>query len=299
MRASTLVVILWALCSVSAQCQEKTPKISLSLFGGMQRDALKWSIAGNLAGENPNIYSELKWQKLTAYGPDIQLDITLLDRWCIQLENASYHIVKGRATDTDYQGDNRTDINFSALLSSDKGNIRHEKILLGYHMLSKASWHLVFGLGYSIHQQALYLLDLNPQISNPTLNSTYTARWSGVLTSLRMNIKFGKYMNFSGAATYQQNRYIAHADWNLIEDFQHPVSFEHIAKGYRIDWSAQLSRKTGKNLSFHLTGCLQKSRTGAGLDYVYLNSGAVSSTKLNGVYHYGKGLQLGVTYTLL
>src|SRR5258707_12639493 len=37
-------------------------RLQVQVSTGYQREGLNWSIAGNSAGQNPNVYSELKWQ---------------------------------------------------------------------------------------------------------------------------------------------------------------------------------------------------------------------------------------------
>src|ERR1700742_430032 len=73
-----LVLILVAGTAVAQVGEEGMPqaaegRLEVCLSTGYERQDFRWSIAGNSAGQDPNVYSELKWRAVG--GPAVGLDL--------------------------------------------------------------------------------------------------------------------------------------------------------------------------------------------------------------------------------
>ncbi|MGY0408457.1 MAG: hypothetical protein ACWIPJ_08905 [Polaribacter sp.] len=83
---------------------------------------LKWSIAGNLDGQSPNILSELKFNKIMSLGYYFKgnyAPVTYLNLSVFYQQNK---VISGNGYDTDYKGDNRTNPTFEKAFISNKGD---------------------------------------------------------------------------------------------------------------------------------------------------------------------------------
>jgi predicted porin len=148
-------------------------------------------------------------------------------------------------------------------------------------------------IGYTYDQVLLYLRD-DKFYGDQKLNSSYESYWKGLLFSLGGTLQFGKRYILRPRASYQQLHYHANADWNLIEAFEHPKSFEHHAKGYGITGTLQIGYTLSKRIDLYLLPQYTFAETGRGTDTVFLKSGDTQKTQLNGVARTNYKLQLGV-----
>ena len=97
--------------------------------------------------------------------------------------------------------------------------------------------------------------------------------------------------------SYYQLNYHAKANWNLIAEFQHPVSFTHSAKGYALTSKLNLSYTVTARTSLLLGGTYSYWTTGKGTDTLYLANGNINTTILNGVNRNGYGVTFGIQLT--
>jgi hypothetical protein len=82
---------------------------------------------------------------------------------------------------------------------------------------------------------------------------------------------------------YRQMSYYAEANWNLVNEFQHPVSFDHTANAFGISVNAAIKYRVTKRSLCTLSAGRDYFATGNGKDTLYYKNGDVSVTKLNGV----------------
>ena len=267
-------------------------KIETSLLIGYAEDNLTWSIAGNLNGQNPNIYSELIWEGLK--GPQTRLNIkyNFWKSFILISDFTHFSILTGSATDSDYEEDNRTSRIFFAELNSDKGRNYSFNPALGYRFNFFGRMHLLPSIGYGINSQKLYLLDAQV----PELKSTYQTLWKGPFAGLETSLDVFNTIKCQIGLRYHQVSYKAQADWNLIEEFKHPVSFEHVAKGYGIDADLRIGFEITRSFTAHLSSNYYKWSTGTGFDELFLTDGRVVKTRLNGVIRRGFTAGLGITF---
>ena len=93
---------------------------------------------------------------------------------------------------------------------------------------------------------------------------------------------------------YHQVNYNAAANWNLIDEFKHPVSFRHIAKGFGLTADFNLLHQTKKYVSPFMNFGFCYWSTGEGIDELYYNDGRIAKTRLNDVSRNGHNLGLGL-----
>ncbi|RWY52549.1 hypothetical protein [Mucilaginibacter gilvus] len=274
------------------QAQSLQKKLQLSLSTGYQREDLKWSIAGNLDGQNPNIYSELRWIKIGGQSVAASLQWNFWNKLLLMGNYQRVSIKSGTVRDNDYSGDNRTNPAYNQLFDADKGFTRDIAFGLGYKLIDKEKFSLTPYAGYGTSKQSLYLLDRSGQYAD--LNSTYETNWKGPFVKAIAAAKVAKKFTATATIAYHQSDYNSKADWNLIPTFQHPVSYRHTAKGYGVSADASLAYGITKNLVVNLGGGYFTWQTGEGIDELFLSSGGSEKTQLNGVDRKGYKLSVGL-----
>jgi hypothetical protein len=294
---SLLVFFLCCFCHVSqAQYLSPRSKIVLSVAGVDGLENLDWSIAGNLKGQNPNVYSELIWQNLRASGIDIKLKGRIVPRVFVVLQGSERFINDGSATDSDYENDNRQSRVFFADLKSDKGLLRSYSGAAGYQILITRPLVVTTYLGYQENIQRLFLLDEFSDDTPNSLNTRYHTQWRGPMLMMEGELRVCRSLIITPAVQYSQVNYHATADWNLIDAFQHPKSFEHEAKGYQLAYNLNISTLLSRKWSCFLGGVYQQSSTGTGIDHLYLKTGQVVQTRLNSVNGSSYAVKFGMCY---
>lgn len=98
--------------------------------------------------------------------------------------------------------------------------------------------------------------------------------------------------------TYSQVSYSANGDWNLISQFQHPLSYSHSAKGYGINAGAKLVYNINRYIGLNVGYNYFNWQTGNGTDQLYLVTHEIDKTQLNGVYRNGYTFNVGVVFSL-
>ncbi len=276
--------------------QAKPQKLSLSLTTGYSQQDLKWSIAGNIAGKNPNVYSELQWTKVGGQSVAAALDWNIWGKLLLAANYSHVYIRSGTVTDNDYNGDNRTNMVYNQRFNADKGYSRDWSASAGYKLIENAKFNLSANAGYGISTQSLYILDRTGNF--PDLNSTYKANWKGPFIRASSTFGISNKFSLSTAITYNQVNHNAIADWNLIQTFQHPVSYRHTANGFGIDGELRLRYTLYENIALQADGGYYTWQTGKGIDELFLNSGEIDKTQLNIVERNGYRLTIGLLITI-
>ncbi|OOQ57624.1 hypothetical protein [Mucilaginibacter pedocola] len=289
MRISTIICLYIFFGTAALHAQQK---IHLDIATGYQREDFKWSIAGNLQGQSPNIYSELQWKKLGGQTISANLQWNFSGRLMLIGAYSRTSIRTGTVRDNDYNGDNRTNPAYDELFDADKGFTRDIVAGLGYRLIQTENFSLTPYVGYNISKQSLHLLDRSGQF--PDLNSTYDTDWKGPFVKAIGVLKISGKLSLNGNIQYTQANYNAKADWNLISSFQHPVSYRHIAKGYGLEAGASLNYHLTKNIAVNAGGGYYTWQTGEGIDELFLSSGGSEKTQLNGADRKGYRLSAGV-----
>jgi hypothetical protein len=265
-------------------------QVGIGLNTGYQRESFNWSIAGNLQGKSPNVFSELVWKDLRSISSALEVRWSVWNRFMLQAGFSRSFIVSGRVTDTDFSGDNRTSPTFHAVLKSNRGNTGKWSGGLGYRFTGDERYTIIPYAGYAIHGQSLFLHD------DAALNSTYKTEWKGPYARLETTLFLTKKIYAQSVFAYYQVNYEAKANWNLVESFQHPVSFKHQARGYGLEGEVRFGVRLGARFTVCAIASTFRWSTGAGTDILYLQTGDIVKTKLNNADHTGSGIKLGVTY---
>jgi outer membrane protein W len=105
----------------------------------------------------------------------------------------------------------------------------------------------------------------------------------------------GKIFGFA-RLEYHWADYYGKGDWNLKDNFQHPVSFTHDAQGIGTVISLGAGYILSRDWSLQLRADVENWDTDYGTDRTYFSSGATSDTRLNVVNWESLAIMLGATY---
>ena len=252
----------------------KTTSIELGL--GYKQEQLDWSIAGNLQGKAPNVLSELSWNKLQGPTSWLRAETMIWKGLSVAVDFSSSKTIAGKGKDVDYGGDDRTDKVFDMGFKSNRGYHLAYNAMLGYLFVDRYGFSSTVFLGYHRQAQKLFLLD------DGDLQSSYHSKWQGPAAQLALRYRQHT-LAYEARISYSQLRYHAEADWNLIEAFAKPKSFEHKAKGYALGLLGKISLFPSKQLQPALFIAYQQATSGQGVDYLYRADGSTRLTQFNGV----------------
>ncbi len=286
-------------------------KSDWGLKTGYRQDYLRWNIAGDIHGHDPNILSELTWDDLHILQLQADGEVVGNDFWRLEGVVGFGEILSGKNQDSDYLANNRSQESSRSNNDTNDDDVLDLSLGGGIQFYLKSSKdmeelletdRLGVGLlgGYSYHQQNLRITDGFQTIpaTGPFggLNSTYQAEWDGPWLGVEL---FGKRDRFTGRARFQYHwvDYYAEADWNLRTDFQHPKSFEHEAEdGKGRTFILDAGYVLNDQWSLHLEGDLRFFSMGTGFDRTFFSSGTVSTTRLNEVKWISYAFLFSATY---
>src|SRR5258708_25136307 len=83
-------------------------RLQVQVSTGYQREDLNWSIAGNSAGQNPNVYSELKWQAVGGISAGAALSWKVWRKVVVFVEGKRGVTLFGTGSGKGYSRGNRT-----------------------------------------------------------------------------------------------------------------------------------------------------------------------------------------------
>lgn len=264
-----------------ASAQENPHKWSVKPYIGVQQSRFDWSIAGNAKGTNPNVLSELIWEKLR--GPSYGLDISynIIEKLSVKVANQYSNITKGEATDTDYADDNRQGAFYYDLLNANKGYLYNIDLQLNYKLLKLGEFSINPIVGLSYNQQKFYLLESASNPASNGLNSTYEARYKGFDFGGEFVLKTRAFI-IGATILGGFYKYSAKANWNLIPDFEKPVSFTHKANSFALSGDINLSVPLNKHLNIEADYKINNINTYSGVDKAYFNNRNTEETQFNG-----------------
>lgn len=305
------------------QEMESPVTIDFSLKAGCRVDQFDWNIAGNNAGTDPNILSELTWEDLEIYQVQLESRLAAGNR---QRDGYLYHlrgmlgwgkITDGSNQDSDYAGDNRT-LEFSrSNNAADDGSVFDFSVGGGLEFSGQNErWTLIPVAGFSYHEQNLQITDgyqtvsdriiaddfFGPgQITMPPLgpfeglDSRYDSEWYGPWLGLELIFQPVDRWQLSGIFEHHWVDYEGEANWNLRQNLAHPVSFSHWADGTGLVFGLELSGKLSKSWSCDLAATYQDWQTDAGTDITYLANGTTAGTRVNEVNWESFSVMAGLT----
>ncbi len=309
-----------AKASMNVEKKKTIPlETDLSLSTGYRVDDLDWNIAGDTNGNNPNILSELTWDDVESY--QVKLSGAFVWPNIIAVRGyANYGwIFDGDNQDSDYSGDNRTLEWSRSNNSGNDGNVLDALRSIGYPCRwgQKVITTVTPLAGYSYHQQNLRITNGYQTVSEPQnapvgispapvgpfsgLDSKYETEWNGPWIGFDLRFKAPEIMTFAHRFepyfTYEYHwaDYHAEANWNLIECFAHPKSFEHDADGNGWKIGAGFNLWLHSNWALNFNYDYQDWSTDSGTDKVFFSDGSTAKTKLNEVNWTSYALSLGVS----
>lgn len=282
------VALLMAASSVAVADSE----VSMALDLGYRQDKLTW----NIAGAGVNILSELKWTDMAIFQPRLRLSARS-DALQLMASFSAGTVQSGDNQDSDYLFSDRQG-EFSRSNNRAGGTMQDGSIGVGYRFeATGAEGRRVYFMptaGISIHEQALTMSNGVQTVSTAGetpplgpiagLNSRYDAHWHGGWVGASFigeEADSGWRLSLDIAAHAMQYR--AEADWNLRDDFLHPVSFTHEANGGGLTLALNSMRPLGAGLAWLMGFEYGQWRTASGVDTVFLSDGSYSRTRLNRV----------------
>jgi hypothetical protein len=276
----------------------ETRRLQVNISAGYQQENFHWSIAGNSSGQDPNVYSELKWQRISGPALRAALHWNPYKKWQLFADGSRVFTTAGRVQDRDYGLDNRNDVLYDQRFDSHQGYGYSAAAAVGYRLVERPRWQFTPFIGYGLDGQSLSILDPGGMVA--FLNSRYTAKWKGLLVRTEASGQFGRRRSslsrwyWEASLTYDQADYSATADWNLISQFAHPVSFRHTADGYGLDAKTALHYRIGRHIALRAGPGFFTWQTGTGIDALYLSAGGTDKTRLNGVSRNGWTAEAGI-----
>ena len=261
--------------------QDVPGKLQLSLTTGYQQNNLRWSIAGNANGQNPNILSELQWRNIGGPVTSMNIKYSFFHHWQLEGEYEHTFFTTGKVTDTDYGANDRTNIVYAQQFNAGKGGTDHLQAGLGFQLPVTNRFSITPSAGYNQFHQSFYLT------GSSDLNSTYKTKWRGPYGQILLSTALSKQLFLDVSFRYSQVRYRASANWNLIRAFSHPESFRHTANGYGINLHTAILYHVSTIYSIGIKGNYSRWETGRGIDELYLANGHSEQTQLNGVHSTG------------
>ena len=291
MQKSLLILFfIFVLTPTKAQYKidvNSTPRAILSIQPkvGYSISKTSFNIAGNESGSNPNVLSELIWNPTNAleYG----IDATLKHQNFILKANISLNnTLFGNVSDIDYAEDNRTAPYSTLQLSNHKGNGYSIQLKPGYNWSKKEQLAFVTYVTFDYSGRKLYLLnDKDWHSSNKNyisgLNSYYKYNFPayGLGTSLdyTLSTKLSSQLALEGYVS----SYYAYGNWNLIEDFEKPISYEHKGKGMKFSSSLAFAYRISSYTKLGLNYQFNHFTVNHGKDFLYSKSQGLMKSKLN------------------
>lgn len=275
------VTCLLLFCGLPSSAQIADEKLQLSVKAGYFHEDFRWSIAGITNNNNyVNVLSELRWKNLRGSCAQVSGQYLFSNNIFVRANFSESFIVAGRNTDTDFGQDNRRDTVYFDSFQSNKGHILADLITAGYQFKFSRVTLSPF-IGYGINGESLYILRDNGNVIG-NLRSTYKTIWYGATVGCDVKILIGKRFVIHPNIIYHQVDYAAKANWNLIQEFKHPVSYRHSAKGFGIEPALNFSYVLNKKISFSLGGKYADWMTGKGKDTLYLADNTTNVTQMNG-----------------
>lgn len=256
--------------------------LSADLGVSARQDEFTWNIADS--DGNPNVLSELTWRDVQTN--EVVVNVEAEERRVMFLGRVSYgDIGGGELQDSDYNRNDRQG-EFSRSSSAASGDNREAEALFGYRLGTDA-WSFIPLLGYSVQAQNLQITDgrsIIPATGNiDGLNSSYDTRWKSWIAGV--DVRHSWREKWRGAVQLHRlwADYEAEADWNLVDDFAHPLSFRQTDRGdgYRIE--AHIERRMSRHWGVALGYAYQTLATDDGVDTAFYANGTFETTALNGV----------------
>lgn len=287
-----LLFILLTIVVQAAQAQlysnedkSKSTTISFQPKIGYSISNTSFNISGNDLGKNPNVLSELIWNPTNAieYGADITLRH---QKFVVKADVLLNSTLMGNVSDIDYDGDNRT-LPYSKLyLSNHKGNGYALKLQPGYDWSNNDDISFVTFLSLDYSGRTLYLLNDKDWRSNDRnyisgLNSYYKYKFPSYGLGAQLDYKIHPKLDTHLGAEAYISTYNAYGNWNLIDNFEKPISYIHKGNGSHFAANTGISYVLNDKISLGFRYHINHFSVANGKDYLYTIDEGMKSTRLN------------------
>lgn len=255
------------------------PKIGYSI------SKASFNIAGNEAGENPNVLSELIWDPTNAieYGADMTFTY---NRWVLKANVLLNNTLFGDVSDIDYDGDNRT-LPYSKLyLSNHKGFGYSLQFQPGYEWSHRNDLSFITYVSLDYISKNLYILNDKDWRSNNTnyisgLNSYYKYKFPNYGLGVQLGYSLNDVWYVQTSVEGYFSKYYAYGNWNLIENFEKPISYEHKGNGKQLNTSLGIAYSLSPITKIGVDYQLKHFDVKNGKDYLYTKSDGLVKSRLN------------------
>jgi hypothetical protein len=279
--------------------------IRLDTRSGYRKGNLNWSIAA--PDYSPNILSELQYDNLTIY--EAGFDAKAVVNKLYSKASISFgKIAEGKGTDSDYQENDRNSV-YSQSESSLSDEIQDMSIGLGYQLDFFKNRFLIaphFGLSYHTQKirqtNGVQTISSSGDLISPSregisgLNSTYEANWRTLFVGFDLDFEIIYQIHMISSIEYHTASFEAYADWNLRDDFSHPVSFMHEAEGQGRIINVGINRMFAERWLIGLMYGWQEWKTDPGTDTLFWSGGGATRSTLNEVNWESRSVNLSIGY---
>ena len=280
--------------------EQNEPVVQFSVGLGYRNDNIKWSVAN----DSVDIASELNWNETGISQLLLGATVFLDKHWFLKGGFATGVVVSGNNRDSDYAGSNRTQ-EFSRSDSKSGGATWDYTIAFGprldrFELSNEVTFYISPMIGYSYNQQDLTIFDGEQKIpfSVPLtgLNNHYDARWMGPWFGFEILLVMYNQMSLVARTEIHSAEFSAQANWNLRNDFMHPVSFEHDATGAGLVNSISLFYNVSRNFLINSRLGYQTWNAQTGEELTYFSSGVVEKRELKRIEWDSMSISFGALY---
>ncbi|MBL4901012.1 MAG: hypothetical protein JKX76_15500 [Colwellia sp.] len=274
--------------------------------------------SGPTENYSPNVLSELEYSDLKAqgYGLDIGYMYRIKTGLYLysEISRSDLDIKGGEVRDSDWAGNNKTD-EFSRSTSKVKDEgISSMTYELGIQtrIFGSPDHYITFLIGEDSTDINLVMTDGVQDIWNPELiglepsefgpgdaivglNSTYDAEFSSNFFGLKTEHVFS-WGTISLTAKKYDIKYEAKANWNLREEFAHPVSFRHESDGNGMDIEVGYSYLLSDNWDLFIEFSHRKWDIDSGYDQIFFGDGQSVMLRFNGAELNSESYTIGTKY---
>jgi hypothetical protein len=277
-----LFLLAWVTVSRSqAQVNADSSTLLLTTRIGYSQTDFDWSIAGDIDGKNPNIYSELIWKNLGGITVGADIAWQFYRRVYLRVSFDYTTIQSGSVTDSDFASDDRQDRTFFADLDADEGYNFNFVPRIGYRFTLSNYFAITPYAGFTVSRQHLTVRD-NDESQFDGLNSSYDVSWRGWNAGIEGTLFLSRQILLLGSVAYHQMKFRGEGNWNLVETFEHPVSYRQRANGYAIETRLNVQYQLTARWSVDIGVNVSWWKTAKGVDTLFLTSGQEPQTQFNG-----------------
>lgn len=283
--------------------EAQPPRFEYALGTAYRQDNLKWSIADATV----NVASKVQWKNSVIAQLRADAKLHLNADWQLRAAISTGAVRSGTNQDSDYAASNYTQ-EYSRSNNQSGGAVRDFSIAVGKTLplpdlkVKQVSYplHIIPLAGFAINQQSFTMLNgqqtLPANGAFPNLHNSYDTQWKSIWFGAEGLLKVNDQLTLTGTGEYHFADYTAEANWNLRNDFAHPVSFKHTASGQGYVISAGMIYQINKNILLNSSLGYQSWHTGSGVDQTFFAGGTTNNYTLNSVWWNAWTLHVGGAY---